>query len=230
MKIAGIQKVTLLDYPENIACTVFLRRCNFKCPFCHNMELVTNIQSNNDLDEDTFFQFLDTRHNKLDGVCITGGEPTLNNELINFIKKIKQKNFKVKLDTNGTKPEIIKEIINENLVDMIAMDIKSSKENYEILCGTKTNFDNIIESIQYIMNSNIDYEFRTTCVKPLNKKEDFESIANLIKGANKYFLQNFRKIENVTPPNLSSFKKSELEEFKNIIKPYVKRVEIRGVE
>lgn len=230
MKIAGIQKVTLLDFPGHIACTIFTRACNFRCPFCHNMELVTNVNNSNDIDENEIIEFLKTRVGKLQGVCITGGEPLISDDIIYFMRKIKEIGFKIKIDTNGTFPQRINTALKEKIIDMIAMDIKSSEENYNFVAGANVDIEKIKESIKIIKNSDIDYEFRTTCVKGLHEKKDFEGIGKLIEGANKYYLQNFRQVENITPDNLNGFKKEELEIFKSIIEKYVKYVDIRGVE
>lgn len=230
MKLAGIQKVTLLDYPGHIACTVFTRGCNFRCPFCHNMELVTNFDNSKDIDENEIIEFLKTRAGKLEGVCITGGEPLISDEVFSFMRKIKEIGFKIKLDTNGTFPQRINTALKEKLIDMIAMDIKSSENNYNFVAGVNVDIDKIKESISIIRNCGIDYEFRTTCVKGLHERNDFEGIGKLILGADKYYLQNFRQVENVTPDNLCGFKKEELEIFKTIVEKYVKFADIRGVD
>jgi len=212
MIIGGLQKVTLVDYPGKLACTVFLSGCNFRCPFCYSKELVLEeeIRKHSTISEDYFFDFLNEKKGMLEGCVICGGEPTINGEaLVDFIRKIKKQAFLVKLDTNGSNPEMIKRLINEKLIDYIAMDIKAplNKEKYEQACGISFDISKIKESILIIKNSEIDYEFRTTVVSGIHTEEDIINIANEITGANKYFIQRFRgekgtidkKFELVTP-------------------------------
>jgi len=213
MTIGGLQKVTLVDYPGKLACTVFLSGCNFFCPFCYSKELVVGqeIKSHPQISEDYFFDFLNEKKGTLEGCVICGGEPTIHGEaLADFIRKIKKIGFLVKLDTNGTNPELIKRLIDEKLIDYVAMDIKApiTKEKYEAACGV-TGFDvsKIKESISIIKDSGIEYEFRTTVVPGIHTEEDIINIANEIAPANKYFIQRFRgekgtidkRFENVTP-------------------------------
>ncbi|MCK9446062.1 anaerobic ribonucleoside-triphosphate reductase activating protein [bacterium] len=197
MIIGGLQKVTLVDYPGKLACTVFLSGCNFRCPFCYSKELVLEeeIQKHSKISEDYFFDFLNEKKGMLEGCVICGGEPTVNGEvLVDFIKKIKKEAFLVKLDTNGSNPEMIKRLIDEKLIDYIAMDIKAPliKEKYEQACGISFDISKIKESISIIKNSGIDYEFRTTVVFGIHNEEDIINIANEIAPADKYFVQRFR--------------------------------------
>lgn len=192
MQIHGLNKTTLLDYPQHVACTVFTGYCNFRCPFCQNADLVLNPSSQPCISEEDFFTFLTKRKNMLEGVCITGGEPTLQSDLIDFILRIREQGLLVKLDTNGYRPDILHKLMEEKLVDYIAMDLKSSKEGYALSAGMKSfDINAIDESVQLLMNGGIPYEFRTTVVKELHTREDFLSIASWIKGCNAYYLQSY---------------------------------------
>jgi pyruvate formate lyase activating enzyme len=197
MTIGGLQKVTLVDYPGKLACTVFLSGCNFRCPFCYSKELVIEKEIGNhpQMSEDYFFDFLNEKKGMLEGCVVCGGEPTIHGEaLVDFIRKIKKEAFLVKLDTNGTNPDVIKRLIDEKLIDYIAMDIKAPlvKEKYEVACGTGFDVEKIKESIAIIKNSGLEYEFRTTVVPGIHTEEDIINIANEITPANKYFIQRFR--------------------------------------
>lgn len=199
MKFAGIQKLTLLDYPEKLACTVFVNGCNFRCPFCHNGSLV-RCDNESSIDESEILEFLNNRKGVLNGICISGGEPTLYPELIDFIRKVKEiGTYKIKLDTNGSKPDVIKSILDEGLIDYIAMDIKSSMESYPYVAGTiKIDFNDVIpKSIDLIINSGIDYEFRTTVVDGIHIEKDFYGIREMIKGAKRYNLQAYKDSEDI---------------------------------
>jgi len=200
MLVGGFQGTTLIDYPGKIASTVFTCGCNFRCPFCHNPELVFPekhqfpCSNGNDV-----LKKLEGRQGFIEGVCITGGEPTLNKDLLDYIQSIKNMGFLVKLDTNGYKPEVIEELLHDNLIDAIAMDIKSSFENYSKACGTDIDINLIKKSIDLIMNSKIQYEFRTTVVPEYVSAEDIEKIAEYIKGADFYALQQFHKDKVLNP-------------------------------
>jgi len=196
MRLGGYQKLTLIDYPGKIATTVFTVGCSFCCPFCHNPELVLPLQfpAENDL-EKKFFEFLKKRKGKLEGVCITGGEPTIQPDIIDFIKKIKKMGFLVKLDSNGSRPDILRKILAEKIVDFIAMDIKNSPQKYSITTGTKVDIERINLSVSLIMNSGVDYEFRTTVVPGIHEEDDFDEIVKWIKGARAYYLQEYRDIK-----------------------------------
>ena len=192
MNIQGFQKMTLLDYPERVACTVFTGGCNFRCPFCHNASLVTDINLKSAFSEEEILSFLKKRQGILDGVCITGGEPLLQPDIKQFIIKIKSLGFKVKLDTNGSFPDKLKELIDEKLVDYVAMDIKNSKEKYLITAGvTKDIMPFIEKSVKILLENRVDYEFRTTVTAQHHTVEDIENIAKWIKGAKRYFIQGF---------------------------------------
>jgi pyruvate formate lyase activating enzyme len=209
MIIGGLQKVTLVDYPGKLACTVFITGCNFRCPFCYSKELVLpeRIKDHPQILEESFFDFLKERKGFLEGCVLCGGEPTVcGDELVEFARKIKDLGFFVKLDTNGTNPEVIKKMIEEKVVDYIAMDIKAplEKEKYNLASGSQIDLEKIKESISLIKNSNIDYEFRTTVVPGIHSREDIIQMANDIAPAKKYFLQNFRGEKGVIDSRLDN--------------------------
>lgn len=228
MKISGLQKLTLLDFPGKMACTVFTYGCNFRCPFCHNAMLVTE-ENSDSISEEEFFTFLKKRQGILDGVCISGGEPTLQKDLAEFIKKIKAMGYAVKLDTNGSNPDILINLISENLIDYVAMDIKNSPEKYSITCGCDVNVDKIKESVSIIIESGINHEFRTTTVREYHSAEDFEAIAQWLKGDSKYFLQHFEDSGNLIGENLSPLSKDEMTAFAESMRSKLSNVDIRGV-
>lgn len=225
--IAGLQKTTFIDYPDKIACIVFTQGCNFRCGYCHNPELFENKEPLISLE--AFFDFLKLRKGKLDGVVITGGEPTLQKDLKEFIKNIKDLGFVVKLDSNGTNPKILEELLKENILDYVAMDIKAPLEKYEQIVNCNVNIENIKKSIDLIMNSNIEYEFRTTVLKSQLSYEDFEKIGKLISGSKKYYLQKFvaSKILDENLINEKTYSNEEFEKIKNILKNYIDFVEVR---
>ena len=191
MKIGGLQKVSLIDYPGLICATIFLQGCNFKCSYCHNPELVDKRLFQPCIKENEVLDFLNTRKGKLDAVTITGGEPTIHDDLAAFIKKIKKMKFAVKLDTNGSQPQIVKNLLDEKLLDFIAMDIKAPLEKYKSVVKVPVNTDSIKESIKLILKAKIPHEFRTTIVQSQLEEKDILQIAELISGANSYVLQKF---------------------------------------
>lgn len=230
MILGGFQKLTLLDYPGKIAATVFTVGCSFRCPFCHNPELVDLRLAHNEESEKAFFEFLAKRKNRLEGVCVTGGEPTIQPDIIEFIKKIKAEGFLVKLDSNGTRPDVLKKLIDQKLIDYIAMDIKSPLENYDEVTGSKVDKDRIRLSVNLIMHSHLPYEFRTTVVPGLHCEEDFEKIAKWISGAPAYYLQEYREEQKILDPNLkkkTKGKKIDLEKIKKSIEKNFGKMEIR---
>lgn len=208
MQIHGLNKTTLLDYPEHVACTVFCGHCNFRCPFCQNSDLVLDPMSQPCIPEEEFWSFLSKRKGMLEGVCITGGEPTLHNDLPDFIARIKEHALLVKLDTNGYRPEVLEALIQNHLIDYVAMDLKSSKEGYSLAAGL-ANFDiSAIEaSVRLLMTGKIPYEFRTTVVRELHSREDFASIAEWIKGCRAYYLQSYTESSSVLQYALSPEKR-----------------------
>ena len=231
MDIHGIQKLTLLDYPGKVACTIFSGGCNFRCPFCHNASLVIAEQMDSPLAEVEILSFLEKRKGLLDGVCLTGGEPLLQKDVHGFLRKIKSMGYSVKLDTNGYFPDKLKEIVLADTVDYIAMDIKNCEEKYALTCGLNSiDFSKIKESIDVLMSKKIQFEFRTTVVREFHNEASFEGIAKLIDGAENYYLQSFVSSDNMIGTGFSGFTKEELNRFADIVRPYVKNVSIRGID
>lgn len=229
MLIKGLQKLTLLDYPGKMACTVFTAGCNFRCPFCHNASLVTNIDEER-ISEEEFFNFLQKRQGIIDGVCVTGGEPTLQPDLKEFLKKIKSLGYSVKLDTNGYRPDALKDVVNSGLVDYVAMDIKNSQSKYALTCGLESmDMTKINDSVEFLMSGVVDYEFRTTIVKELHNEDDIQDIVSWIKGAKKYFLQGFTDSGDLICTGYSGYDKTELQKLLNIAKNHFETVELRGI-
>ena len=230
MNLGGYQKLTLIDYPGKIATTVFTVGCSFRCPFCHNPELVLGKKLNGGkILEDEFFEFLKKRKGKLEGVCITGGEPTIQKDLIEFIQKIKKLGFKIKLDTNGTRPDVLKKLLDLKLLDFVAMDIKNQPRKYNQTTGTKGDIQRIKLSVDLIMNSKLPYEFRTTVVPGLHTQKDFEEIAKWIGGAKSYYLQEYREqvILDLKLKKKIKGKKIDLEKIEKTIGKYFKKMGIR---
>ena len=231
MIIKGLQKLTLLDYPGKCACTVFTFGCNLRCPFCHNASLVQKREGDDGaISEDEFFSFLDSRKGLLDGVTITGGEPLLQPDLKEFIIKIKEKGFLVKLDTNGTFPKKLKQLIDANLLDYVAMDVKNGFTKYPLTVGVK-DFDvaPVKESIEILLDDKVDYEFRTTVSKELFNLSDIEEIGDALKGAKRYFLQAFKDSGDILGGSFSSPGKDLLNSYANALKKSLKNVETRGI-
>ena len=230
MKLMGIQKLTLLDFPGQMACTVFTGGCNFLCPFCHNASLVTGEQSEAVVTEEEFFAFLEKRKGVLEGVAITGGEPTLQPDLEEFIKKIKDMGYLVKLDTNGFLPKVLKNLVEKNLVDYVAMDIKNSKASYGKTVGIENiNLKKIEESVDFLMEGKVDYEFRTTLVRELHTPQDIVEIGEWIKGCKRYFLQGFKDSGDILCSGLNGYDKKEMESLLNLLKSTIPTAEIRGL-
>ncbi len=231
MEIHGFQKTTLLDYPGHLASTIFLGGCNFRCPYCHNASLVLYPAGQPTIPEEEIFQHLRKRAGILEGVCITGGEPTLYPGLTNFIHKIKKMGFLVKLDTNGNNPHIIKELTQNGYLDYIAMDIKNSSAKYGLSIGINNfNTARISESISYLLSEPVDYEFRTTVVKEHHTLEDIIEMGKWIQGAKAYYLQPYKDSGDIIQSGLTSPSKSELYQYKDVLSSYVKNVFIRGID
>ena len=230
MKLHGLQKMTLLDFPGRVACTVFLGGCDFRCPFCHNFELIDGT-AQPIMTDDELISFLESRKGLLEGVAITGGEPCLHKDLPELIKKIRAAGYAVKLDTNGYHPEMLKKILDEKLVEYVAMDIKNSEGKYPLTCGLESmDLAPIKHSVDILMNGGTDYEFRTTVIRELHDKEDFEKIGEMIKGAKRYFLQRFTDRDSVPYGNLSAPSFDEMYEFADIARKYIPDTSLRGVE
>ena len=231
MEIRGFQKTTLLDFPGHVAATVFVGGCNFRCPFCHNSLLVLDPGNQPLIGEDEVLAYLKKRQEILEGVCITGGEPTLQKDLISFVKKLKVMDYLVKLDTNGYCPKVLEELLAEGLLDYVAMDVKTSMERYDIVTGiSNLECEKILESIRLLKNCDIPYEFRTTVVKGLHVIEEFEEIAKLLSDCRAYYLQSFRESDNMIGEGYEAFSAQEMKEIADIAGKYIDKVELRGVE
>lgn len=227
--ISGLQKMTLLDYPGKVACTVFLQGCNFRCPFCHNAGLVTRIDPTATMEEEAFFAFLEKRRGILDGVCITGGEPLMQPDIRPFIEKIKNMGFYVKLDTNGSFPDKLKELIDGGLIDYVAMDVKNAIDKYSETAGVAVDTDAIEKSLDLLLEGRVDYEFRTTVVKELHSEEDIEKIASRIRGAKRFFLQNFVNSENIIGEGFTAHTPENMERMRLLATSYIQNVDLRGI-
>lgn len=228
MKIFGLEKLSMVDFEGHLCCTVFTAGCNFRCPYCHNSDLVEgkNLQQ---ISEEDFFAFLLKRKGLLDAVCISGGEPTLQPDLTQFIKKIKALGFLVKLDSNGTAPNVLKELVSQNLLDYVAMDIKNSRESYLRTAGNGSfNLDKIEESVNFLKEGKVAYEFRTTLVKGHHSDKEMEQIAIWLKGADKIYLQCFVDSGNCLTSGLEKLDKTDAERFKDILSKSINQVYLRG--
>jgi len=231
MFITGFQKMTLLDYPGKVAATIFTGGCNLRCPFCHNALLVTELDDVEAYPEEEVLDILKKRTKLLDGVAITGGEPLLQPDIIPFMEKIKSMGYPIKLDHNGTRPDILKEIIKEGLVDYVAIDIKNCKERYAETVGV-SQFDigPVEETVSYLMNGKTPYEFRTTIVSEFHGLDEIGKIGKWIQGADRYFLQNFVDSGNLIGENMHAVDRKLLLEMKELAAQYVKFADVRGVD
>lgn len=229
-KIYGLEKMSLVDYDGHLCATIFLAGCNFRCPFCHNSSLVVDTDNLQAYSDEEIFSYLESRKKMLDAVCITGGEPTLTTNLEEIIDKIKSLGYLVKLDSNGTRPEILKHLIETKKVDYIAMDVKSSYAEYKKVAGITNNklIDKVLESIELLKNSNIEYEFRCTLVKELHDKEDIEGIGDLVKGAKRFYFQKFTDHGYCIEDGFSEVDEATANEYLDIIKKYVDNASLRG--
>lgn len=231
VRFYGLQKLTLLDFPGRMACTVFTGGCNMRCPFCHNRSLVFLNENDSEISVNDIVDYLENRSKVLDGVCITGGEPLLHKGLKDFIKKAKSLGLQVKLDTNGSNFEKLKELVEEGLLDYVAVDIKNCPKKYPETIGLQSyDLSEIEKVISYLLEDHIDYEFRTTIVKQFHEVSDIEEIGKWIKGAKRYYLQNFEDHGTCIQSGLSEVGIETLEKMKEVAKPYVKEIELRGVK
>lgn len=230
MNLVGLQKMTVLDFPGRVACIVFTFGCNFRCPFCHNASLVTG-GGESDITEDEFFAYLKKRQGILDGVVVTGGEPLLQKDIEQFLGKIKDLGYEVKLDTNGMFPEKLKSVVKAGLVDYVAMDIKNSPEYYAVTAGKEEiDFEKIRESVDFLINeADIEYEFRTTVVAEFHTESAFEEIGKLIEGAENYYLQGFVDSGDLIGTGMNALPKAVMEKMADRVRKYVKHVDLRGV-
>lgn len=230
MKICGLQKLTLLDYPEKVACTVFTGGCDLRCPFCHNASLVLGAPFPDEIPESELFAYLQKRRGVLDGVCVTGGEPLLQPGLEDFLGRVRALGLSVKLDTNGTFPKRLRSLVGAGLVDYVAMDIKNSPERYAETTGvSEFDFSSVRASINFLLAGSVDYEFRTTVVKGLHDAESLRAAASSIKGAKRYFLQKFVDSGELIEDGFSAFSNREMKEFLDVVSPYVQSAALRGV-
>ena len=231
MKLAGLQKLTLLDFPGHVACTVFTAGCNLRCPFCHNSELVLPERKPELMDEEWFFSFLNKRQGILEGVCVTGGEPLLQKDIAPFLRRVKELGFAVKLDTNGCFPTVLRSLVEEGLVDFVAMDIKNSPHRYGQTVGIP-NFDltPIRESVDFLLSGVVDYEFRTTVTAQHHDGQSFADIGRWIAGAKRYALQEFKDSGDILTDDLSPCSPAQMEEFLSILKPHIPGSFLRGNE
>jgi len=229
MDIHGLMKMTLLDYPGKVACTVFLGGCDMRCPFCHNAELL-DMHAPAKMNEEELLRFLDTRHGLLDGVVFTGGEPMLRKDLASVMEKVREKGFSIKLDTNGNHPDRLIEVVEAGLVDYVAMDIKNSRDKYGVTIGIP-DFDvsKVEKSVGFLLEGKVPYEFRTTVVKQFHDEDSMRKIGEWLKGADRYYLQGFVDRETVPFKGLEACSKEEMESFRSIVSPFVKEAELRGI-
>lgn len=229
MRIYGLQKMTLLDYPGRVACTVFLGGCNYRCPYCHNYELADG-SAPPVMEEEELLAFLRKRKGLLDGAAITGGEPCMEKELPGFLSRVRELGFRIKLDTNGSFPDMLQRILEQGLADYVAMDIKNSPEKYALTTGRdRLDLTPVRESVSMLMRGHTDYEFRTTVVEELHQAEDFEKIGEWIRGSRRYFLQPFTDRDTVPFGNFQTPSEEKLKQYLEIMRRFVPESEIRGM-
>ena len=230
MKFGGLQKLTLLDYPEHVACTLFTIGCNLRCPFCHNLSLVVaNFDRLEQITEEEMLSFLRKRSNVLEGVCITGGEPLLQAGITEFIKQVKEMGYKVKLDTNGTYPEKLVQLVEANLVDYVAMDIKNSKYMYNKTSGCVVEMEDICKSVEFLKSGAVDYEFRTTVTGTFHTDKSIEEAAQWLQGAKRWCLQQFVDSGELVDSRVVGVDAETLARFQQIAQKYVPNTQLRGV-
>jgi pyruvate formate lyase activating enzyme len=246
MKIGGLEKLSLIDYPGELSAVIFMIGCTFRCPFCYNPMLVLSVDRNGNsslpqgqefekghtlINEDDLFLFLQNRGSKLDAVVITGGEPTIHADLPDFIRRVRSLGYKIKLDTNGTNPEMLKKLLAEKLIDYLAMDIKAAPEDYDRATDTEFDFEKIRQSVKIIRSSGVPYEFRTTCVPGFIDEDSVAKMGELITGADKWFLQNFKSDTELIGQELKGkpgFSSAKMQIFAHIGRKFVKKCEVRG--
>lgn len=228
MNIQGFQKMTLLDYPGQVACTVFTGGCNLRCPFCHNAGLVRNPLEGDSL-EGEVLEYLSRRRGLLDGVCVTGGEPLLQSDLESFLRRVKEMGYLIKLDTNGALPERLRTLLSTGLVDRVAMDVKSSPKGYRKAIGCEVDFEAFAESVRLIRSSGVAHEFRTTAVKGIHTVNDFAEIGKWLMGDSPYFIQRFVDSGNLLGQGCEAFSEEEHKALLNTVKPYLPNASLRGV-
>lgn len=228
MQIHGLQKLTLVDYPGYVASILFTGACNFRCPFCQNASLVLAPDEEPVIPDEEIFSYLESRKGKLEAVVVTGGEPTIQKDILEYLARLKVLGYKVKLDTNGYRPDVLKSAIERGLVDYVAMDIKNSLDMYAETAGLKFfNAELVMESVDILMSDRVDYEFRTTVVKEYHNEENFKKIGKWLKGAKRYYLQSFVASEDIIGENLNSPTLEDLQNYQKLLKSYIKTVSIR---
>jgi len=231
MKIQGLQKLTLLDYPGKVGCTIFTAGCNFRCPFCHNAALVTRIEDEKDIPTEEVLAFLRKRKGMLAGVCISGGEPLLQEDIVEFIQQIKALGYLVKLDTNGSDVNKLKTLVADNWIDYVAMDIKNTPEKYGETIGVQNiSVEQIIQSVDFLLTDKVDYEFRTTIVREYHKREDMAAIGQWLKGAKRYYLQKFEDSGDLIDTGCRAYTTEIMQQALTIVQEYVRNAQLRGVE
>ncbi|MBO5935068.1 MAG: anaerobic ribonucleoside-triphosphate reductase activating protein [Clostridia bacterium] len=230
MVFHGFQKMTMLDFPGYVACTVFTPGCNFRCPFCHNSLLVTKVNDNEVYSEDEILAYLKKRKGVIDGICISGGEPLMHDDIFDFVKKVKETGMLVKIDTNGSFPDKLKKLIDSGNIDYVAMDIKNCPEKYAVTTGIH-DFDitPIRKSVELLLEGRVAYEFRTTVVKEFHTPQDMVHIGEFISGADKYFLQHFIESESNIQQGLTPLDREEMENLRISVSGFVKNAELRGI-
>jgi len=231
MKIHGFQKTTLLDFPGKVACTVFTGGCDFRCPYCHNASLVLHPDDAPLFDEDEIISYLYKRRGILDGLCVTGGEPLMNADIAPFLARVKEAGVAVKIDTNGTFPARLKQLVSDGLCDYVAMDVKNCKEKYGMTVGVPDlRLDTVIESVDFLLSGAVDFEFRTTAAKELHTPEDFEKIGRWIAGAPRYFIQAYKNSGEQIAGDLTPMTKDEYLECLARVKPFISDASLRGID
>ncbi len=229
LNIGGLQKLTLLDFPGRVAATIFTVGCNMRCPFCHNASLVTHPKDAGYITNEELFSFLKKRVGILDGICITGGEPTMQKDLPEFIENVKSFGYLVKLDTNGSNPEMLSALIDSSLIDYVALDIKNSREKYSLTTGGTNLLPKVEKSISVLSVGRVEYELRTTAVKGFHETEDFDKIGQWIKGTKKFFIQNFVDSGDLIEDGLTCLSKEKMGEFLTAVQKHIPSAELRGI-
>ena len=228
MVLGGLQKLTLLDFPGHVACTVFTLGCNFRCPFCHNSPLVLTADPPV-YDTEEFFRFLEKRRGLVDGVAVTGGEPLLQKDIGDFLRRIKAMGYAVKLDTNGAFPKVLKELVEQGLVDYVAMDVKNAPAKYEVTAGCAGILEPVRQSVEFLLSGRVPYEFRTTAVAELHTEEDFREIGKWIAGCENYFIQQFTDSGDILAPGMSQPSEEMMEKYLQAAREHVPSASLRGL-
>ena len=230
MLICGLQKLSLVDYPDKLAATIFTGGCNYRCPFCHNAPLVTELASAQEINEDEVLEFLKTRRGLLDGICLSGGEPLMQKDVAEFLTKVRELGFSIKLDTNGSFPDKLISLVGAGLVDYVAMDIKNSLAMYAKTVGVESvDLLSIRRSAQFLMSGTVEYEFRTTLVRELHDEQSLRELGEWLRGAKRLFLQNFVDSGNLIEQGLHGFSKQEMQQLRQVVAPFFDDVYLRGV-